>query len=160
MSDDLDTERVLRLLETAIQVSGVSKRRLEEALGVSRGYMTQVLGGKIELKLKLIHRILAEIGLEPLAFFQMAYGSQVKATRPEERTAVEDILRAFQSMGIVPAASANPFSPAPSPALGPEGGNLREMVRQAVREILVEQGQEARPKAKSPGRPVRSRRAP
>lgn len=149
MSDDPDTERVLRLLETAIQVSGVSKRRLEEALGVSRGYMTQVLGGKIELKLKLIHRILAEIGLEPLAFFQMAYGAQVKAARPEERTAVEDILRAFQSMGIVPAASAASFPPTAVPSPGLESGNLREMVRQAVREILVDQGQEPKAKAKA-----------
>ena len=141
MSDDLDTERVLRLLETAIQVSGVSKRRLEEALGVSRGYMTQVLGGKIELKLKLIHRILAEIGLEPLAFFQMAYGSQVKAARQEDRTSVEDILRAFQTMGIVPAAA--------MPSAGPEAGNLRELVRQAVREILVEQSEEPKKSATS-----------
>ena len=123
---------MLRLLETAVQVSGIPRRQLETSLGVSRGYLTQVFGGRIELKLRHIEAILAEIGLDPAAFFELAY-RRPQPPRAAAGSPVEELLRSFQGLGFGALPPASPIASAgPSPA--PEG--LRALVREVVREVL------------------------
>src|SRR6202035_1710837 len=124
-------EEVLRLLETAIHVSGISRRQLENRLQMSRGYLTQVFNGRIELKLRHIEVILGEIGLSPVAFFQMAYGEPSGAPTGSSTPQVEHLLSAFRTMGFGNAAPATPAA-----AAAPNQDILRGLVRDAVAEAL------------------------
>lgn len=130
-----ETERILRLLEAAVQISCIPRRQLETRLGVSRGYLTQVFKGKIELKLRHVEAILAEVGLSPATFFELAYPRE-PSPGAAGASPVEDLLRSFKSFGL--GAPRPPFATA-TPGPTPDFEALRSLVREVVREVLEAQ---------------------
>ena len=68
-----EVERLRRLLEQTVRASGRSQRDVERALGVSRGYLTQLFNGRLELRVKHVVLITDELGLGPAEFFRAAY---------------------------------------------------------------------------------------
>ncbi len=131
MTDD-ELGRILQLLETAVRISGRSRSQLERDLGLGKSYLSQLLGGRIELKVRVLFAILKEVGISPLVFCQIAL-----SPRPEQapggapRSHVEAMLESADRLGY-------PSPPAaPKPPL-PDEEELERVVRQAVQEALGE----------------------
>lgn len=61
--------RVAAALRTAIRLSGISHRQVERELGLSTGYLTRILAGQVELRVRHILDICRVIGLPPDRFF-------------------------------------------------------------------------------------------
>lgn len=61
--------RVLERMRVLIQLSDVTQRQLERRLGFSRGYLSQLLSGAIDIKLWQVLAILTELELEPADLF-------------------------------------------------------------------------------------------
>jgi transcriptional regulator with XRE-family HTH domain len=73
MTIDDEVRRAAKLLETLIQVTGVSQEGLEKRLEASPGYVGRLLAGVVELKLRHILAILRVLEIEPALFFQTLY---------------------------------------------------------------------------------------
>jgi transcriptional regulator with XRE-family HTH domain len=73
--DPLEAEvsRVAEALREAIRRGKTSQRQVERALGQGKGYLSQLLGGNVDLKLKHVFAILAVLGVEPEEFFLELY---------------------------------------------------------------------------------------
>ncbi len=67
---------LLDLLAEVIEATGRSDRDLERALGVSHGWLRLLLKGQIDLKIRHLEEIGAEIGFTLQTFFLEAYGER------------------------------------------------------------------------------------
>ena len=120
-----------------MQAAGLTRKDLDQKLGAGPGYVSQVLTGRMELKLRHIIAILRALEVDPTVFFQTLYPENRPAT---DAVVMEEFLRRFQQLGFGP----RPAQPAP--ALDAQG--LETLIRTAVRAALSEpQG----PPPSSPG---------
>lgn len=123
-----------------MQAAGLTRKDLDQKLGAGPGYVSQVLTGRMELKLRHILAILRALDVEPSLFFQTLYPESRPAT---DQAVMEEFLKRFQKLGfggapsppVPPAASPAP-SPAPGPALDPQ--ELERLIQSAVRTALAE----------------------
>jgi len=67
------TLRILERLRLEIYLSKVTQREIERRIGFSRGYLSQLLGGSVELKLWQLLAILHAIGKDPASFFSETF---------------------------------------------------------------------------------------
>ncbi len=126
MTIDDEVRRATKLLETVMQAAGLTRKDLDQRLGAGPGYVSQVLTGRMELKLRHVLAILRALEVEPSVFFQTLYPED----RPSSDTVVmEEFLRRFQKLGFGP-----PAAPPPSPALDPQ--DLERMIQNAVRAAM------------------------
>jgi len=63
MIDD-EIRRALKLLETLMTISGLNRQDLDRRLGQGRGYASQVLTGRVELKYRHILAFLEVVDVE------------------------------------------------------------------------------------------------
>jgi transcriptional regulator with XRE-family HTH domain len=70
---EVEVERVCEALRDAIRRKKSSLRSVEQALGQGRGYMSQLLGGNVDIKLKHVFSVLAVIGVQADEFFLNVY---------------------------------------------------------------------------------------
>jgi transcriptional regulator with XRE-family HTH domain len=73
------TQPILESLRLRVYVCDLTQREIEKRIGFSRGYLSQVLGGTVEIKLWQLLAILDVVGVEPVDFFDGLYprrGSQ------------------------------------------------------------------------------------
>jgi transcriptional regulator with XRE-family HTH domain len=70
---EAEVQRVAEALREAIRRKKISQRQVERVLGQGKGYLSQLLGGTVDLKLKHLFAVLAVIGVEPDAFFLELY---------------------------------------------------------------------------------------
>ncbi len=138
MTIDDEVRRATKLLETVMQAAGLTRKDLDQKLGAGPGYVSQVLTGRMELKLRHIIAILRSLEVEPSVFFQTLYPENRPAT---DAVVMEEFLRRFQQLGFGP----RPAQPAP--ALDPQG--LETLIRSAVRAAMAEPPEPAPPS--SPG---------
>jgi transcriptional regulator with XRE-family HTH domain len=68
-----DVQRVLSLLKRAIRSSGSSQKEVDRKIGVQPGYLSQVMIGRLDLKLKHLLRALDAIEVDPAGFFSLAF---------------------------------------------------------------------------------------
>jgi hypothetical protein len=68
-----DVQRVLALLKRAIRSSGSSQKEVDRQIGVQPGYLSQVMIGRLDLKLKHLLRALDAIEVDPSGFFTLAF---------------------------------------------------------------------------------------
>lgn len=127
MTIDDEVRRATKLLETVMQAAGLTRKDLDQKLGAGPGYVSQVLTGRMELKLRHIIAILRALEVEPTVFFQTLYPENRPAT---DAVVMEEFLRRFQQLGFGP----RPAQPAP--ALDTQG--LETLIRSAVRAALSE----------------------
>jgi transcriptional regulator with XRE-family HTH domain len=73
MADQDAMEGILSLLKRAIRSSGLSQKEVDRRIGVQPGYLSQVMIGRLDLKLKHLLRALEAIGVDPVGFFQLAF---------------------------------------------------------------------------------------
>jgi len=67
------TLRILECLRLEIYLSKITQREIERRVGFSGGYLSQLLGGTVELKLWQLLAILHAIGTDPASFFSEAF---------------------------------------------------------------------------------------
>jgi len=72
MIDD-EVKRAARLLETMMKMAGVNRQELDQRMGAGRGYSSQVLSGRMELKYRHILAMLAALDVEPVTFFGILF---------------------------------------------------------------------------------------
>jgi len=75
----MNNEEIVRIasaLRTAIRLSGVSHRQVERELGLSTGYLTRILSGQVELRVRHILDICGVIGLPPDRLFNALFPFQ------------------------------------------------------------------------------------
>jgi len=63
------TQAVLARLRWRIQCSSLTQRGLERRLGFSKGYLSQVLRGHVDLKMNHLLALLEVLGVDPGDFF-------------------------------------------------------------------------------------------
>ncbi len=56
-----------------LRAAGVSQREVEERAGFSKGYLSQLLAGKVDLKLWHVLAVLDAVGGDPRDFFSRAF---------------------------------------------------------------------------------------
>jgi transcriptional regulator with XRE-family HTH domain len=68
--------RIAAALRTAIRLSGISHRQVERELGLSTGYLTRILAGQVELRVRHVLDVCRVIGLPPDRFFGALFPPQ------------------------------------------------------------------------------------
>ena len=63
------THRILDRIRLLIYLSDITQREVESRVGFSRGYLSQILGGTVEIKYWQLLAILRAIDFEPSDFF-------------------------------------------------------------------------------------------
>ena len=64
-----EAQRIIQRLRLAVYMSDLTQREIERRLDFSRGYLSQLLGGSVEMKLWQLLAVLHVIGLDPGDFF-------------------------------------------------------------------------------------------
>ena len=127
MTIDDEVRRATKLLETVMQAAGLTRKDLDQKLGAGPGYVSQVLTGRMELKLRHVIAILRALEVDPAVFLQTLYPENRPAT---DAVVMEEFLRRYQQLGFGP----RPVPPAP--VLDTQ--ELGTLIRSAVREALSE----------------------
>ena len=97
MTIDDEVRRAAKLLETLIQVTGVSAEELEKQLEASPGYVGRLLAGAVELKLRHILAILRILEIEPVLFFQTLYP---EAGPADGTVRLDELRQRLESLGV------------------------------------------------------------
>ena len=127
--DKEDVQRILDLMEEAVQRSERSQREIERALGLGQGYLSSLFSGRIELKVRHVYMLAKELGRDPLSFF-------LQASPPKDpRWLLEQIEASFEKTDL--ARSAGPVA---QPPLTRE--EIEQLVRKTLREELARIGVE------------------
>ncbi len=77
---EAETERILRHLRAQVEDSDLAHREIESCAGFTSGYLSQLLGGHIDLKLVHIFAIMEAVGRDPGVLFRSLYGASVRTT--------------------------------------------------------------------------------
>ncbi len=64
-------------LQAAIRASGWTQNRVEQELGWGQGYLSQLIRGSFELKVRHVYQVLELIGWDPRVFFRDLYRSRI-----------------------------------------------------------------------------------
>jgi transcriptional regulator with XRE-family HTH domain len=68
-----ETQKLITVLQTATKVLGIPLREVERRMGLSTGYLSRVLSGKVELRVDHICAIARAMELEPAEIFRAAF---------------------------------------------------------------------------------------
>ncbi|HSN88473.1 MAG TPA: helix-turn-helix transcriptional regulator [Thermoanaerobaculia bacterium] len=122
--------RIAAALRTAIRLSGISHRQVERELGLSTGYLTRILAGQVELRVRHVLDVCRVIGLSPDRFFGALFPPQ---EGPESMTRLE------RGLAQLHPPLERPAPPPPPPASSSEGRPKRipELMRR-LRQTLDE----------------------
>jgi hypothetical protein len=74
MSDRFDEQvaQLTKLLSTVARTVGKPRQHLEWELGLSPGYLSKILNGNVELRVKHVLMITEALGMTPVDFFRLA----------------------------------------------------------------------------------------
>lgn len=124
MAVEDEVKRVLSLLKRAIRSSDLSQKEVDRRIGVRPGYLSQVMFGRLDLKLKHLLAALAAIGVDSAGFFDLAFpaggGREPRGT---------ELLRLLPGPATAPPA-------APPPQAGISEAQLRRLVAKALAQEL------------------------
>lgn len=124
--------RIAAALRTAIRLSGISHRQVERELGLSTGYLTRILAGQVELRVRHVLDVCRVIGLPPDRFFGALFPLQ---DGPESMSRLERGLAQLHPAPGRPAPPAMPPEPAAGPARSRPVSELLRRLRQALDEL-------------------------
>lgn len=122
-------ERARWLLGHLIQMAGLGRRDVDERLGLTRGQVSQVLTGRVSLKLEMILLILDEVGMEPVLFFKLLFELPDEGDNPFLALLYRKMI---ESGAMKPEHLILPPEPAPVPA-----DELRRLVREELQDVLA-----------------------
>ena len=98
------TQHMIGVLRTSIRAVGLTYREVEKRLGVSRGYLSRLFSGAMDLRFDHVAEIAEAIGLEPEEVFRLAFPPRQAPVKPE-------VLRLREALGAnAPASEEMPES--------------------------------------------------
>lgn len=121
-------ERARWLLGHLIQMAGLDRREVDERLGLTRGQVSQVLTGRVSLKLEMILLILDEVGMDPVTFFKVLFELPEEGANPFLALLYRKMI---ESGAVEPAQMILPPEPAPVAT-----DELRRLVREELQDVL------------------------
>jgi hypothetical protein len=134
MIDD-EVRRALKLLETLMTISGLNRQDLDRRLGQGRGYASQLLTGRVELKYRHILAFLAVVDVEPGMFFRVLFPDPIEQRQRSGGPMLERLFRQLHKAGYHdPQEPLSPLPPAAPPAVDTE--ELERRIHEAIREVL------------------------
>lgn len=86
-----ETERIIRMIRTALRLLGFTNREIERRLGYTPSYLTRLFSGQIELRFEHIVDIAGAMGMTAEEFFQFAYPAR-QAERSEAAIQLDVVL--------------------------------------------------------------------
>jgi transcriptional regulator with XRE-family HTH domain len=110
-------EQLARVLKILIRFSKIQSQEIEKRLGFSAGYMSRLLGGKIDIKISHVLDIAAILGLHPQELFAIAFPQ----TGPGPSPGLQNLQKMLPH--LVPAS----FGPAPEELPAPAGVDLEQL---------------------------------
>jgi len=143
---DKDVVRVAQMLKAAVRFTGVSHRKIEREMGLSTGYLSRILSGKVELRIQHVLGVCRAIGLPPSAFFEAAYPS--RELDPETARLVAALQELLPAEDAAPRAKARKAGPAPRPPARKAGKLTAQTATTQLRRLLeavlleMQQGQD------------------
>ncbi len=123
-----EIERARWLLGHLIQMAGLDRRDVDERLGLTRGQVSQLLTGRVSLKLEMILLILDEVGMDPVTFFKVLFELPEEGASPFLALLYRKMI---ESGAVEPAQMILPPEPAPVAA-----DDLRRLVREELQDVL------------------------
>jgi transcriptional regulator with XRE-family HTH domain len=142
MIDD-EVKRAAKLLETMMKMAGINRQELDQRMGAGRGYASQVLSGRMELKYRHILGMLEALEVAPATFFGILFPPAEEARGGP--SPMERLLGQLRRIG--PAERHEP-----APAASPD--DLDRRIRAVVREMLGEPAAAPRRRPRKPrGKP-------
>jgi transcriptional regulator with XRE-family HTH domain len=100
---------MIDVLRTTIQALRVPLREVEKRLGVSRGYLTRLFSGVMDLRFDHITTIAEAVGVDPGDILRQAFP-------PSKQPATPMALRLQEALGVqLPAEAQPPAAPGESP---------------------------------------------
>ena len=119
------TVQLVKVLKTSISTLGLSLREVERRLKFSRGYLTRLFGGEMDLKVDHVSEIAEAIGVDPDELFRLAFP-------PSPKTPTAEVARLREALGV-------PASPSPPPPDKPSDLEriLEQMVNQALEKAFA-----------------------
>jgi GNAT superfamily N-acetyltransferase len=130
MEDEI--RRATKLLATLVQIAGMNRQDLDRLLGQGRGYASQVLTGRVELKYRHILAILEVVDVEPAIFFRVLYTEPDEPRQGAGGRVMERLLERLHQAGY-------PDRPAPAevpPAV--DTAELERRIQSVIREVFGE----------------------
>ena len=113
------TQHMIDVLKSVIRALGLTLREVEGRLGVSRGYLTRLFSGVMDLRFDHISEIAEAVGIEPDEILRLAFPPAQKPANPAA-------LRLREVLG-----GGAPAAPLPAPPVDDsgEGALERELER-------------------------------
>jgi transcriptional regulator with XRE-family HTH domain len=118
--------RIAAALRTAIRLSGISHRQVERELGLSTGYLTRILAGQVELRVRHVLDVCRVIGLSPDRFFGALFPLQ---DGPESMSRLE------RGLAQLHPAPGRPAPPMGEPSAGTSGDARSRPVSELLRRL-------------------------
>ena len=97
---DEEIRRLAGLLGTLVRLSGIPAYSIERKLGMSKGTLTKVFKGQVELRMRHILLVLQAIDVPPEQFFSMAYSPMARSQGADPARA---LLEAMKQISFAPA---------------------------------------------------------
>lgn len=136
--EDVEVEKLLKLLDQAIHDSRRSRRSVERSLGVGQGYLRSLFNGRIELKVWHIYRLSRVLGIDPMKLFFQASPLQDRRWLLEQLGLDPDRVLEMKKEAPPPSLPSSP--PAPEEGLPLTRTEMNELIREAIREELDQRG--------------------
>ena len=126
------TKHMIVVLKATIRGLGFTNREVERRLGVSRGYLTRLFSGVMDLRYDHVSDIANAIGVEPEDIFRLAYPPTQKPFTPAVQR-LRETIGSSSEVGALTAAS----SPLPPPLTErQDGGESSSPVGNALEKEL------------------------
>lgn len=132
---DKDVVRVAQMLKAAVRFTGVPHRKIEREMGLSTGYLSRILSGKVELRIQHVLGVCRAIGLPPSAFFEAAYPS--REMDPDTARLVAALQELLPAEDAAPRTRARKPAPA-SPPARKAAPTATSQLRRLLEAVLVE----------------------
>jgi transcriptional regulator with XRE-family HTH domain len=114
------TQHMIDVLKSVIRALGLTLREVETRLGVSRGYLTRLFSGVMDLRFDHISEIAEAVGIEPDEILRLAFPPVVKP-------ATSAVLRVREMLG-----ASSQVAPPPPPAEESGEGALEKELERIV----------------------------
>ncbi|HZF09083.1 MAG TPA: hypothetical protein VFE33_09860 [Thermoanaerobaculia bacterium] len=135
-----EIRRATKLLATLVQIAGLNRQDLDRLLGQGRGYSSQVLTGRVELKYRHVLAILEVVDVEPGIFFRVLYPEPDEPRQGAGGRVMERLLERLHQAGY----HDRPSPASPAPPVGTElpgaidTAELERRIKAVIREVFGE----------------------
>jgi len=129
------TQHMIVVLKTSMRALGFTNREVENRLGVSRGYLTRLFSGVMDLRFDHVTEIAEAIGLEPEEILRLAFP-------PAQKPATPEVARLREAFGASAPAAAAPAAETPetAEAASPFAKELERMIEKTMKKMLFGTG--------------------